>query len=243
LTCDYATEVQSTVRSIVFRDGDEVEIGSRNERPTTRYFPEVVAAVLANFPPRAVIDGEIVVADTAGNRLDFEALGPRIHPADSRVRLLAEQTPASFIAFDLLALGDVDTRARDGDPRAVARLITLVESNHPRLPELAAALAPGDRHRPGDRADRRARQAVFSYLNYYNQNRLHSTFKQQTPYEARVRYRQTHRPRGMKPRCRSRGGTSVYSTTSRFSCAWAASHRQPARWWRPQRDRRSARSG
>jgi hypothetical protein len=76
------------------------------------------------------------------NRLDFEALGQRIHPADSRVRLLAEQTPASFIAFDLLALGDVDTRARDGDPRAVARLITLVESNHPRLPELAAALAP-----------------------------------------------------------------------------------------------------
>src|ERR687895_635385 len=70
-------------RSIIFRDGDEVEIGSRNERPMTRYFPEVVAAVLANFPPRAVIDGEIVIADTAANRLDFEALQQRIHPAAS----------------------------------------------------------------------------------------------------------------------------------------------------------------
>ena len=95
-------------RSIIFRDGDEVEIGSRNERPMTRYFPEVVAAVLANFPERAVIDGEIVVADTARNVLDFEALQQRIHPAASRVRLLAGQTPASFVAFDLLALGDED---------------------------------------------------------------------------------------------------------------------------------------
>jgi ATP-dependent DNA ligase len=95
-------------RSIIFRDGDEVEIGSRNERPMTRYFPDVVAAVLANFPPRSVIDGEIVVADTDRNILDFEALQQRIHPAASRVRLLAEQTPASFIAFDLLAVGDED---------------------------------------------------------------------------------------------------------------------------------------
>jgi ATP-dependent DNA ligase len=99
-------------RSIIFRDGDEVEIGSRNERPMTRYFPEVVAAVLANFPARAVIDGEIVIADTARNRLDFEALQQRIHPAESRVRLLAEQTPASFVAFDLLALEDADLTER-----------------------------------------------------------------------------------------------------------------------------------
>jgi ATP-dependent DNA ligase len=95
-------------RSIIFRDGDEVEIGSRNERPMTRYFPEVVDAVLANFPRRAVIDGEIVIADTERNRLDFEALQQRIHPAASRVRLLAEQTPASFVAFDLLAVDDTD---------------------------------------------------------------------------------------------------------------------------------------
>ncbi len=95
-------------RSIIFRDGDEVEIGSRNEKPMTRYFPEVVEAVLANFPPRAVIDGEIILVDTARNFLDFEALQQRIHPAASRVKMLAETTPASFVAFDLLALGDDD---------------------------------------------------------------------------------------------------------------------------------------
>ncbi len=99
-------------RSIVFRDGYEVEIGSRNERPMTRYFPELVDQVLAQFPERCVVDGEIVVADVEDNRLDFEALQQRIHPADSRVRLLAEQTPASFIAFDLLALGDDDLTGR-----------------------------------------------------------------------------------------------------------------------------------
>ncbi|MEX0850048.1 MAG: ATP-dependent DNA ligase, partial [Gaiellaceae bacterium] len=93
-------------RSIVFRDGDEVEIGSRNERPMTRYFPEVVEAVKANLPERAVVDGEIVVPDPDGKRLEFETLQQRIHPADSRVRLLAEQTPAHLVAFDLLALDD-----------------------------------------------------------------------------------------------------------------------------------------
>jgi ATP-dependent DNA ligase len=91
-------------RSIVFRDGDEVELGSRNERPMTRYFPEVVAALKSNLPDRCVVDGEIVIV--RNDRLDFEALLNRIHPAESRVRLLAGQTPASFIAFDLLALGD-----------------------------------------------------------------------------------------------------------------------------------------
>jgi ATP-dependent DNA ligase len=93
-------------RSVIFRDGAEVEIGSRNERPMTRYFPEVVAAVLASLPGRCVIDGEIVIPDAANQRLDFDALLQRIHPAASRVNLLAEQTPASFVAFDLLALGD-----------------------------------------------------------------------------------------------------------------------------------------
>jgi ATP-dependent DNA ligase len=92
-------------RSIIFRDGDEVEIGSRNERPMTRYFPELVDAVRAHLPERCVIDGEIVVPDFKSGRLDFEALQLRIHPAASRVRLLAEQTPAHFVAFDLLALG------------------------------------------------------------------------------------------------------------------------------------------
>jgi ATP-dependent DNA ligase len=93
-------------RSIVFRDGDEVEIGSRNERPMTRYFPELVSAFLSQLPPRCVIDGEIVLPDWDSGRLDFEALQLRLHPAESRVRLLAAQTPAHFVAFDLLALGD-----------------------------------------------------------------------------------------------------------------------------------------
>lgn len=93
-------------RSIIFRDGDEVEIGSRNERPMTRYFPEVIEAVKANLPTRCVIDGEIVVASPGKQGLDWDALGQRIHPAASRVALLSEQTPASFVAFDLLALGD-----------------------------------------------------------------------------------------------------------------------------------------
>ncbi|HEV3498422.1 MAG TPA: ATP-dependent DNA ligase [Actinomycetes bacterium] len=91
-------------RCIVFRDGDEVELGSRKERPLTRYFPEIVEAVRSQLPPRCVVDGEIVIASGPG--LDFEALLQRIHPAASRVNLLAEQTPAWLIAFDLLALGD-----------------------------------------------------------------------------------------------------------------------------------------
>ncbi len=93
-------------RSIVFRDQDEVEIGSRNERPMTRYFPELVEAIKANLPERAVMDGEIVVPDAEMRRLEFEMLQQRIHPAESRVRLLAASTPAHFVAFDLLALDD-----------------------------------------------------------------------------------------------------------------------------------------
>jgi ATP-dependent DNA ligase len=97
-------------RTIVFRDGDEVVLGSRNERPMTRYFPELVESIKANTPERCVIDGEIVII--SGDRLDFETLQLRIHPAVSRVNLLAEETPASFIGFDLLALGDEDLTAR-----------------------------------------------------------------------------------------------------------------------------------
>jgi ATP-dependent DNA ligase len=95
-------------RTIVFRDGDQVELGSRNERPLTRYFPELVEAVKAHLPTRCVIDAEIVVPDPGGRRLDFDALLLRIHPAASRVRLLATQTPARLVAFDVLVVGDVD---------------------------------------------------------------------------------------------------------------------------------------
>jgi ATP-dependent DNA ligase len=115
-------------RCIVFRDGDEVELGSRNERPLTRYFPEVVAAVKANLPEKCVVDGEIIVP--RGDRLHFEALLQRIHPAASRVNLLAEETPASFVAFDLLALGDeslLDTPFRERR----ARLETAMRDSKP----------------------------------------------------------------------------------------------------------------
>ncbi|MFC8711388.1 ATP-dependent DNA ligase [Streptomyces sp. NPDC057197] len=93
-------------RAIVFRDGAEVELGSRTGKPLTRYFPELVAAFRERLPERCVLDGEIVIAREG--RLDFDALTERIHPADSRVRALAERTPASFVAFDLLAL-DAET--------------------------------------------------------------------------------------------------------------------------------------
>jgi ATP-dependent DNA ligase len=97
-------------RSIIFRDGDEVEIGSRNGLPMTRYFPEIIEAVKTNLPTRCVVDGEIVVI--VGERLDFEVLQQRIHPATSRVTRLSRETPASFIAFDLLAHGDQDLTQR-----------------------------------------------------------------------------------------------------------------------------------
>jgi ATP-dependent DNA ligase len=93
-------------RCVVFRDGPEIELGSRNDRPLTRYFPELVELLAATLPERCVIDGEIVVV--TGTGLDFDALQQRLHPAASRVRMLAEKTPASFVAFDLLALDDRD---------------------------------------------------------------------------------------------------------------------------------------
>ncbi len=102
-------------RCIVFRDGAEVELGSRNERPLTRYFPELVAECLARLPERCVVDGEIVIAGAGG--LDFDALLQRIHPAESRVARLAAETPASLVAFDLLALGDEDLRQRPFEER------------------------------------------------------------------------------------------------------------------------------
>ena len=91
-------------RCVVFRDGDDVTLGSRNEKPLTRYFPELVEALRREIPARCVLDGEIVIAGSRG--LDFDALSQRIHPAEKRIRQLAESTPASFVAFDLLAHDD-----------------------------------------------------------------------------------------------------------------------------------------
>ena len=103
-------------RAIVFRDGDELLIQSRDRKPLDRYFPELAEPLYANLPPRCVLDGEIVIAREG--TLDFDALLLRIHPAASRVALLAERTPASYVAWDLLAEGDEDLRAT---PQAIRR--------------------------------------------------------------------------------------------------------------------------
>lgn len=116
-------------RALIFRDGDDVEIASRSTKSLTRYFPEVVESIRQNTPPRCVLDGEIVIAQDG--RLSFDALSNRIHPAASRVELLSVQTPASFVAFDLIASGD---RSFLAEPLSVRRP-ALVDA-------LAAATAP-----------------------------------------------------------------------------------------------------
>ncbi|HLZ94291.1 MAG TPA: ATP-dependent DNA ligase [Candidatus Dormibacteraeota bacterium] len=97
-------------RTLAFRDGDEVELVSRGGRPMTRYFPELLAPLRGLREKRFVLDGEVVVAGADG--LDFGALQQRVHPAESRVRMLSEATPSWYIAFDLLALGDEDLRGK-----------------------------------------------------------------------------------------------------------------------------------
>ena len=96
-------------RALVFRDGDEIVLQSRDQKTLNRYFPELLETLLAQLPERCVLDGEIVIAGKDG--LDFEKLQLRIHPAASRVKLLAEESPASMVFFDLLCEGDQDLRA------------------------------------------------------------------------------------------------------------------------------------
>ncbi|MGD3110731.1 ATP-dependent DNA ligase [Streptomyces sp. YGL11-2] len=126
-------------RVIVFRDGDEVEIASRTTKSLSRYFPEVIHAVREELPPRCVLDGEIVIAHDG--RLHFEELLERIHPAASRVRTLAARTPASLVAFDLLALGSTTLL----DEPQTARREALVEALRPARPPVHTAPATLDR--------------------------------------------------------------------------------------------------
>jgi ATP-dependent DNA ligase len=102
-------------RALLFRDGDEVHIQSRDEKPLNRYFPELVDPLLSALPARCVLDGEIVIVRNDG--LDFDALQLRLHPAASRVKLLSQQTPSSFVFFDLLCLGDQDLRTQPFESR------------------------------------------------------------------------------------------------------------------------------
>nr|WP_284550176.1 ATP-dependent DNA ligase [Aestuariimicrobium sp. T2.26MG-19.2B] len=119
-------------RSLIWRSGDEVEIGSRNSKPMTRYFPELVEAIKANFPDPCVIDGEIVMVDPDhGDRLNFDALQQRIHPAASRVKKLSQSSPASFVAFDLLALGPTNYTDRPFAERRAALEKALAKAKPP----------------------------------------------------------------------------------------------------------------
>jgi len=120
-------------RALVSWDGTEVEIGSRGAKPLTRYFPELVAAFAELLPEPCLIDGEVVVprGEPGHQRLDWESLSQRIHPAASRVAMLAETTPAMFIAFDLLARGDRDLQAEPFSTRRAELVDLLGAVPHP----------------------------------------------------------------------------------------------------------------
>ena len=102
-------------RALIFRDGDEVMIQSRDEKPLNRYFPELIEPLLKQLPTRCVLDGEVVIAQNGA--LDFDSLQLRIHPAASRVKMLSEQIPASIVFFDLLCEGKKDLRGKPFEER------------------------------------------------------------------------------------------------------------------------------
>jgi ATP-dependent DNA ligase len=133
-------------RALVFRDGDEIFIQSRDEKPLNRYFPELLEPLRQSLPARSVVDGEIVIVNDG--ELDFDRLQLRLHPAASRVNLLARQTPASFVFFDLLCQGDLDLRT---EPFAIRRQ---------RLESLVAAAKPPIHITPATR-DRATAQDWF----------------------------------------------------------------------------------
>ncbi len=114
-------------RCIVSRHGDDIELTSRSERPFTRYFPELLPVLAAALPDHVVVDGEIVIPDSGGSGLDFDALLQRIHPAVSRINRLAAETPTVFVAFDLLALGDESWLGRPFSERRT-KLIDVVQT-------------------------------------------------------------------------------------------------------------------
>ncbi|HUR88726.1 MAG TPA: ATP-dependent DNA ligase, partial [Ramlibacter sp.] len=117
-------------RAIVFRDPDGVRIQSRDLKPLNRYFPELEKVLVEQLPKGSVLDGEIVVVGTKG--LDFDALQQRIHPAPSRIARLSKETPAGFVAFDLLAAGGKSTMALPQRERRV-RLERLLGTAKPPL--------------------------------------------------------------------------------------------------------------
>lgn len=131
-------------RALVFRDGDEILIQSRDEKPLNRYFPELLEPLRAALPARGVLDGEIVVVKNNG--LDFDALQLRLHPAATRVNLLSQQTPSSFVFFDLLCMGDRDLRSEPFQTRR-RELESLISSAPP---PIHLTPATSDRNVAGD---------------------------------------------------------------------------------------------
>jgi ATP-dependent DNA ligase len=131
-------------RALVFRDGDEILIQSRDEKPLDRYFPELLEPIRSALPPRCVLDGEIVIVKNNG--LDFDALQLRLHPAAKRINLLSQQTPSSLVFFDLLCLGDRDLRAEPFQTRRreLERLIASAS------PPIHLTPATGDRNLAAD---------------------------------------------------------------------------------------------
>jgi ATP-dependent DNA ligase len=136
-------------RALVFRAGDRLYLQSRDLKPLLRYFPELEASLLASLPERCVVDGEIVIVGPRG--LDFEALQMRLHPAASRIQKLAAATPASFVAFDLLAQGERDLRS-------------LPQAERRRLLELALAGATGGVHLTPCRRERSIAEEWFHHF-------------------------------------------------------------------------------
>jgi len=131
-------------RCIVFRDGDRLELISRKLRPLGRYFPELTDPLLAALPERCIVDGEIVVADGDGNGLDFDSLLQRIHPAESRIKRLAEETPSSYVAFDLLADGDTSLFDMPMVDRRAALVAAVTENDVVRITPASTDRAVAD---------------------------------------------------------------------------------------------------
>jgi ATP-dependent DNA ligase len=116
-------------RALVFRDGDEILIQSRDAKPLNRYFPDLLEPLRMQLPPRCVLDGEIVIVQASG--LDFDSLQLRLHPAASRVRLLSQQTPSSIVFFDLLCAGDWDLRGESFQTRRQELELLLASATPP----------------------------------------------------------------------------------------------------------------
>ena len=224
-------------RAIVFRGGGRAYIQSRELRPLNRYFPDVHAAVLTHLPDGCVVDGEIVIATAHG--LDFDALQMRLHPAASRVEKLSKVTPASFVAFDLLAADGRDLREMPQADRR-AELERLLQQTCPAGPPHACharssgrcRMAAAVRRRRSRRCHRQARRAAVSAgqaRDVQDQARAHGRLRRRRLSLAQGR-RRSRRVAAARP-VRRRRGRSITSA-SRLRSRWPAGASSPTNWRR-----------